>query len=65
MVFDIDINSHTNKPIQLNKKKTHINQTEKALNDYNSIRQKIEGSYNSPTDKTPSQGIKTKKFNIV
>ena len=63
----------TNKPIIINKKKGLEKQTEKALNDYNSIREKIDSSssnrvLNKPTGEmlmTSKMSLKTKKFIIA
>jgi hypothetical protein len=64
MVFDIDKSNTANKPIHLTKKNKNHNPEEKALNDYNSIRMKIDGSLSVKEQGQPIKS-KTKKFNIV
>ena len=73
MGLNIDSSVKTNKPVSQNKKKGLERQTEKALNDYNSIREKIDSSssnrvLNKPTGEmqmTSSMSFKTKKFIIA
>ena len=73
MGFNIDDIVQSNKPVvNQNKKKNAVErQTDKALNTYNSIREKIDSrltpsgvNQQSGVKKSP-EGIKTKKFNIV
>ena len=70
MGLNIDGSIRTNKPVSNNnnnKKKGLEKQTEKALNDYNSIREKIDTpSSNRVLNKpTGEMSLKTKKFIIA
>ena len=65
MGLNIDSSVKTNKPIIINKKKGLEKQTEKALNDYNSIREKIDSSSSNRVLNKPTEQIKTKKFIIA
>ena len=58
----------TNKPVSQNKKTNLERQTEKALNDYNSIREKIDNGVKGGMVKelmTSSMSLKSKKFVIA
>ena len=67
MGLNIDSSVKTNKPIIINKKKGLEKQTEKALNDYNSIREKIDSSSSNRVLNKPTgeMSLKTKKFIIA
>ena len=67
MGLNIDSSVKTNKPIIINKKKGLERQTDKALNDYNSIREKIDSSSSNRVLNKPTGQVsfKTKKFIIA
>ena len=67
MGLNIDGSIRTNKPIIINKKKGLEKQTEKALNDYNSIREKIDSSSSNRVLNKPTgeMSLKTRKFIIA
>ena len=62
MGLNIDSSVKTNKPVSQNKKKGLEKQTEKALNDYNSIREKIDNGVKGGMVK---EQIKSNKFVIA
>ena len=67
MGLNIDGSIRTNKPIIINKKKGLERQTDKALNDYNSIREKIDTPSSNRILNKPTEQVsfKTKKFIIA